>query len=117
MINERVIHFLWDVPVQSTMKVSNYTIIRLTFFLEIPSMSELDLFLTSNLNTVSSASTPYGSFSFVYNRTERRLACQDSESLPCPSGLSRQVRLFCLLNGHTVFPELRQAHQPAFLSL
>lgn len=38
------------------------------------------------------------------------------ESLPCPSGLSRQVRLFCLLNGHMVFAELRQAHQPAFLS-
>lgn len=85
-MNERVIHFLWDVPVQSAVKVSNYTIIRPTFFLEIPRMSELGLFLTSNLNAVPSASTPHGSFSFVYNRTEKRLACQDSEN-PLPSGL------------------------------
>lgn len=36
------------------------------------------------------------------------------ESLPCPSDLSHQVQVFCLLNGHMVFPELTQAHQAAF---
>lgn len=31
--------------------------------------------------------------------------------------LFHQVRMFCLLNGHVVFPEPTQAHQSAFLSL
>lgn len=39
------------------------------------------------------------------------------ESLPCPSDLSHQVWMFCLLNGHVVSPELKQAHQSAYLPL
>lgn len=63
-------------------------------------ISELGLFLIFNLNEV-----PLHYTDLPCDNLVKQEVCMSGlqESLPCPSDLSHQVQVFCLLNGHMFF--------------
>lgn len=73
-----------------------------------------DLFF--NIQCKWSAFCPCTTQVFLFNNIVKQEICMSGleESFLCPSDLSHQVQVFCLLSGHMVFPELTQAHQAAF---